>query len=209
MTAEYRSFLRIVQQRRSIRCFRPQPVPHECVDMLMEAARWAPSAGNQQGFRFVAVTRSEVLSALADAVRQEIWRIQALVRDDYRDQAMRYSENFLFFSRAPLLIVPIHRHGTNLLNIFCDQEVVSEKDAIANVYCSVSAAIMNLLLAAQTLGLGACWMTGPLIARAAMERLLDVPAGWAISALIPVGYPDESPPAPKRRSIAQILRHLE
>ncbi len=209
MTAAYQSLLELMENRRSIRRFQNRPVPRQVVEMLVEAARWAPSAGNRQNFRFLSVARVATLKALVAAVRKEIKRVRQRVREGYREQVDDYTDNFIHFSDAPLLIVPIHRHGPNLLNAVCDQEVISEMDACPEACCSVSAAIMNLLLAAHSLGLGACWMTGPLIAGKSMAQILEVPPGWAISALIPVGYPDESPPAPGRRPVSQLLRHFD
>ena len=209
MTAQFRSLLKILEQRRSIRNFQQQSIPKHVIDRLIEAARWAPSAGNRQNFRFLAVARSETIDALAKAVQKEIARIRGCVREDYREQVSRYTANFLHFSKAPLLMVPIRRLGPNLLNALCGHAVVDERLAGEEACCSVSAAIMNLLLAAHTLGLGACWMTGPLIARESMEQLLGIPAGWTLSALIPIGYPDESPPPPKRRDAAQLITYWE
>jgi nitroreductase len=209
MTVAYQSLLKLMENRRSIRRFQNRPVPRQIVEMLVEAARWAPSAGNRQNYRFLSVTRVATLEALAAAVGEEIKRVRQRVRADYAEQVANYTDNFLHFSKAPLLIVPIHRQGPNLLNALCDQEVIPEKDACQEACCSVSAAIMNLLLAARSLGLGACWMTGPLIAGKSMAQILGVPPGWAISALIPVGYPDESPPAPGRRPVSQLLRHFD
>jgi nitroreductase len=209
MTAAFQSLLKLMENRRSIRRFQQRPVPRQVVEMLMEAARWAPSAGNRQNFRFLAVVRVAIIEALADAVREQISRVRQLVREDYGEPVAQYAGNFLHFSRAPLLIVPIHRQGPNLLNALCNQEVVPEKDTCPESCCSVSAAIMNLLLAAHALGLGTCWMSGPLIAQKSMTKILEVPPGWAISALIPTGYPDESPPAPGRRPVSQLLRHLD
>lgn len=209
MTAAYQSLLKLMENRRSIRRFQNRPVPGQVVEMLVEAARWAPSAGNRQNFRFLSVIRGATLEALAAAVREEVERVRQRVREDYAEQVAHYTENFLHFANAPLLIVPIHRQGPNLLNALCNQEVIPGNDACPEACCSVSAAIMNLLLAAHSLGLGACWMTGPLIAWKSMAPILEVPPGWAISALIPVGYPAESPPAPGRRPVSQLHRQLE
>ncbi len=208
MTAEFQRLLTLMQQRRSIRRFFKHCVPDEAVDLLMETVRWAPSAGNHQRFRFIAVTHPELRQALAQAVSQEVEKILGRVRSEYREQAARYSENLLFFAQAPLLMAPIYRRGAPLLNMLCEQPAISETDADLEALSSVSAAVMQLLLAVHALGLGACWMTGPLIARKALEHLLQVPPGWVLSALIPIGYPAESPPAPKRRSITQLLQRM-
>jgi nitroreductase len=63
---------------------------------------------------------------------------------------------------------------------------------------TVAAAIQNLLLAAHAEGLGACWMTGPLHVADQINAFLDI-QGKKLVAVIPMGYPDQSPPAPKRK----------
>lgn len=76
----------------------------------------------------------------------------------------------------------------------------------AETVASVAAAIQNLLLCAHALGLGACWMSGPLVAAEALAPVLGIPAGWTLSALVPIGFPAETPPAPARRPLTQIVR---
>jgi nitroreductase len=72
----------------------------------------------------------------------------------------------------------------------------------------VAAAIENLLLCAHALGLGACWMTGPLVAAEALAAILEVPRGWTLSALVPVGRPAERPATPPRRPRDALVRRL-
>jgi len=64
---------------------------------------------------------------------------------------------------------------------------------------SVAAAIEHMLLAAHALGYGSCWMTGPLVAQEAFEKLLGYGREKFIAALLPVGVPDEHPgPRPRK-----------
>jgi nitroreductase len=71
-----------------------------------------------------------------------------------------------------------------------------------------SLALQNLLLVAHELGLGASGMTGPLVARRELRALLEVPDSWEIAALVPLGYPDESPPPTERKSAEKVTRWL-
>jgi nitroreductase len=63
-----------------------------------------------------------------------------------------------------------------------------------------------MLLAIHALGYGSCWMTGPLVAQEAFERLLDYGKDTCIVALLPVGVPDENPPARSRKSVEEIMK---
>jgi nitroreductase len=73
---------------------------------------------------------------------------------------------------------------------------------------SVAAALTQLLLAAHALGLGACWMTGPLVAAAELRALLAVPDGWELAALVPLGYPAEQPAPPRRRALGRLWQRV-
>ena len=69
-------------------------------------------------------------------------------------------------------------------------------------------ALQNLLLMAHELGLGASGMTGPLVAADRLRALLEVLPSWEIAALVPVGYPAETPPAPPRKPAARVTEWL-
>ena len=196
----YAGLLALMRERRSIRRFRAEALPAGTLDRLIEAARWAPSASNRQPFRFVAIEQSEVRSRMAALVRAAVQAIVARLPDDEGNRVVAYAEDFSRFEHAPLVLVAYHR-ANNVLTERLGMPPERDLGAIE----SVSAAIMNLLLAAHALGLGACWMTGPLVAGAALEALLSIPAGWRLSAVVPVGIPNESPPAPARRTVAHLL----
>ncbi len=196
----YPALLALMRERRSIRRFRAEPVPDGTVDRLIEAARWAPSASNRQAFRFIAIEQPELRADMAQAVREALQANVARLPEDERARVLAYGEDFVRFEHAPLVLVAYHR-ADNLLG---ERYGLVPKNDLGAVE-SVSAAIMCLLLAAHALGLGACWTTGPLVAAAELEKLLAVPTGWQLSAVIPVGIPDESPPAPARRKVSQLL----
>jgi len=64
---------------------------------------------------------------------------------------------------------------------------------------SASALIQNLLLAAHARGLGTCWMTGPKYMEKEINELLGMTDKELVS-VVPIGYPDQSPPAPPRKN---------
>jgi nitroreductase len=72
-----------------------------------------------------------------------------------------------------------------------------------------AAAIENLMLAAWDKGLGTCWMTGPLKARAdTIAAFLSVPQDRELVAIVTLGYPDHTPPMPPKKDIAQKTRWI-
>jgi nitroreductase len=57
---EIEKFIDLVKSRRSIRAYRPDPIPDEYVRQIIEAARWAPSGGNSQPWEFIVIKRKDV-----------------------------------------------------------------------------------------------------------------------------------------------------
>lgn len=201
------ALLALLRGRRSVRRFLPDPVTEEQIERLVEAARWAPSASNRQAWRLIVVSSPPRIGAMAEAVRSASARLREGARTDTAAELDAYLQHFLHFATAPLVIAPIHRGGLDLLKATAgaaDVDGRRELDALS----SVAAAIQNLLLCAHAMGLGACWMTGPLVAEEALRPLLEVPAGWSLSALVPVGRPAEEPPPPARRAADQLVRRL-
>jgi nitroreductase len=83
-----------------------------------------------------------------------------------------------------------------------DEEFDLERVLITGIM-NVTIAAANMVLAATALGLGTCWMRA--FDATAVERLLDIPEGLSVLTLLPLGYPDESPPPRPRKSIEEIL----
>lgn len=206
----YDQFLHLIQTRRSVRRYSARPVDAALVEQVLEAARWAPSAGNRQGYRFIVVTCSATIGALAESVRKVTTELTATARADVALDYRAYLKNFEHFASAPVLIVPIFRGGLDLLK--AGQEGCAGKESpnrpLFDGLSSVSAAIMNILLAAHASGLASCWMTGPLVASQALAEDLQVPHGWQIAAILPLGYAEEIPPAPPRRGLNKLLRFV-
>lgn len=120
--------MQVIMARRSVRHFKPDPIPREVITTLLEAARHAPSAGNLQPWRFYAVWRDEVRSALAGAALGQ-----------------------LFIAQAPVVIVVSAvpedsglKYGQRGRELYCLQDT--------------GAAVQNILLAATAQGLGTCWV---------------------------------------------------
>ena len=143
------------------------PVEREKLEQLIDAARFAPTARNEQPWEFVVVTRKEGLQKLADL-----------------------TDHGRFIAGAGACIA-----------VFCRETKYYLEDG--------SAATTYLLLAAEALGLGACWIAGDKKEYAQeVQRLLGVPDGYKLVSLISLGYPAERNPKEKR-PVASMLHWEE
>lgn len=205
--------LRLLRERRSVRRFKPEPPPRELIERLLEAATSAPSASNKQPWRFLVVTAPERIAAMAAAVREAVGGVAAHVDPSWRASFEAYGSYFTRFETAPVVIVPLHRPLQLLSHMVEERPEPAARARIAAMEESsglmgTAMALENLLLAAPALGLGASGMTGPLLAADRLEALLEVPRGWRIAAVVPVGYPDEEPAPTARKPVASVTRWL-
>jgi len=203
-----------IQGRKSIRRFKQSPVPDEDIKKILDAGRRAPSANNTQPWRFIVVKNRTVLKQMADAARQMIDRMIPYAESEKQAQRLAaYRGNYYtFFENAPVVIAVLmegYDAGTDrvLAKMGYSPEDVKRLRPLPGLQ-SVAAAIENMLLAIHALGYGSCWMTGPLVAQEAFEKLLGFGKERSIAALLPVGVPDENPPERARKPLEDITRMI-
>jgi nitroreductase len=198
----YDALLSLIRSRRSIRRFAHRPVSRDVIERLLEAARWAPSNHNRQPWRFLVIEQSERIAALADCVKQHLpGRLTALpaVASAY---AHEFAHHATSFAGAPVLLVACHQRPVSVSGALLDG--LRHPTLVSGEPLSVAMAVQNLLLAAHSLGLGACVLTAPLLVGDALAPLLRVPAGFDVTCCVALGYSDESPAAPRRKSLELI-----
>jgi coenzyme F420-0:L-glutamate ligase / coenzyme F420-1:gamma-L-glutamate ligase len=199
----YELLLELLKSRRSIRRFAPRAVSREQIDRLVEAARWAPSNHNRQPWRFLILEQPPQIQALARNVGQCLAAkvsILPTVASAYAAELVHYAT---FFAQAPVLILALHKRPVSVSAPLL--EGLANPALVSGEPLSVAMAVQNLLLAAHALGLGTCVMTGPLLVPEALAGAVLLPPGFELTCLVAVGYPDESPNPPRRKSLEQFL----
>lgn len=186
--------LECIKTRRSIRRFKPGQITEEETRLLLEAAAWAPSGGNNQSWLFTAIRSPELLARLNETLRRTF--LTWTPDDDYSSKRKAKinaeKENFNYFYHAPTLVV-----ASNLPDY---------QNAMADCSC----AMQNLFLAAHSLGLGTCWINQPRWLRdepAVRDVLAEagIPREHVICSAAAVGYPDQNPPAPARKKGTGVI----
>ncbi len=206
----------LVKSRRSIRRFKDEPVPEELLVKALELATWAPNGGNHQAWRFLVVTRKELISQMADAVKAKTELMASWPEaEPFGDDVVRWRQNSDFFRGAPVCIAVLMGKYSSIADRILQAR--GETDAIArdirawreigkSSLQSAAAAITYICLFLHSFGLGTTWMAGPLQAKKEIEQLLEVPAGWDFVGLIPVGYPVETPVPGVRKPLQEVIR---
>jgi F420 biosynthesis protein FbiB-like protein len=195
--------LHLIRQRRTVRKVRPDPVPPELIDAIIEAACWAPSAHNSQPWRFAVVRTSVARERLAQVMGEAFQEDLEADGVDPMEAVGRVQASVARLSATPVVIV--FCLAVSDLYQYPD-EIRQEAESRLGVQ-SVAAAIQNLLLVATESGLGTGWMCAPMFCPSVVRRQLVLPDDWDPQALITVGWPAESPEPPLRQDQDDLVRY--
>jgi len=170
--------LEAIKTRRSVRKYKAAPVDDRALGLVLEAARWAPSWANTQCWKFIVVRENNVKAELAGTMGE-----------NPATDAVR---------NAPVVIVAcaeLEKSG-----YFHGEPATDKGDWFM---FDVALAMQNLVLAAHSLGLGTVHV-GRFDAKKA-EAVLEVPAGFRVVEMTPLGYPDQEPPVRPRKELSEIV----
>jgi nitroreductase len=168
------SFLQLVQSRRSARKYLDKPVEREKILQCIEAARLAPSAENVQPWRFIIID-------------------DPILKNEFSTHAFSgiYSPT-RFAAKAPVIIVMLAK-----LDILANR--IGKQIQGINFYLIDSGiAGEHLVLQAQELGLGTCWIGWFNVKK--VQKILKIPWHYKIVSLISMGYPEELKTREQKRS---------
>ena len=164
--------------QRQITRYKPDPVPREAIEKIIEAATKAPSGGNSQPWEFMAITDRELVSRIGQ-IYKDLWLGARGTEPEPGEtsvyRAARYLANHM--PDVPAMIIPCVAHP--------EGEPI-ERGRYAS---SIWLAVQNLFLAARSLGLGTRLTTTHIRREDEIKEMLGIPANVETVALIPLGYP--------------------
>ena len=181
-----------IQRRRSIRKFKPDPVPDELINQILEAARLAPSGSNRQPWRFQIIKdpalKERISNETAFGAKQVIEAPVVIV----------CGSELLTFVKGHKLAPPGSEYYAADSE---DWEDISKFIPDANLYTGI--AVEHMVLTGTALGLGTCW--NQRVRYGQLARILGWPRHIVILTLLLVGYPDEDPPPRPRVALEDII----
>jgi len=197
LTADFHDFLRT---RRSIRRFKPDPVPAEALERVLQTAAFAPSAHNDQPWRFAVLTSAENKSLLSETLAADFHRDLQMDGLPEADMQARLERSRRRINEAPVVIILCM--DTSGMDDYPDAKRQQAEKTMA--VQSVALAGLQLMLAAHAEGLGSVWTCGPLFAPKVVHSALNLPAAWQPQAMIFMGYPDETPKPKELKTISEL-----
>ena len=191
--------LGLIKTRRSTRKYLDRPVPRELLEQIVEAGRYAPSGGNNQTGHFLVVTDPAVLARLAE-MAQEAFAGMEVTENTYRSLAFAIQAakrgGYVFHYHAPALIIAANKkdYGNNMADTAC--------------------ALENMMLMANALDLGSCWINqlrwlneDP--ALLAYERELGLAEDERVYGAVAVGFADTPDGLPERTPLPRTGNRVE
>jgi nitroreductase len=216
----------VLRTMRAMRRLKPNPVPRELLEQLVEAATWAPSGGNQQRYSYVVVTDRAQMARLGvlwrDVQSKYLTVAERLDAEAFADpaaapllDAIRYQAEH--FDETPAVIAACYARAPapHDPRLFADliravgprflRRLASSRAATVVGASSSYPGAQNLLLAARALGLAANITAWHFMAENEFKQVLGVPKHVTIYALIPVGWPEGRFGPVRRRPVADVL----
>ncbi len=155
---DYENLLSIVKERRSCRRFKPDSIPDEYVNKIIDVARWAPSGANSQPWDFVVVNKKDLRPQISEFVKEFISIYYKL--EHTREPALRFPSltrpaEKIGYEDAPVFIILCGDKRTKEAYPLYTEVEISE----GILESSLASAFLYMQLAAGTLGLGSQWVS--------------------------------------------------
>jgi nitroreductase len=179
-----------IQRRTSVRRFRPDPVPREIIERLLECAVRAPNHKLTEPWRFAVLTGDARarFAELRARHRAKRWTDPSAPEavagaDKVRQEALQ----------TPVFLV--------VMAATSPDDMTREED-----YAAAMMAIGNLMIAAESVGLGTYLRTGGIMRDAGLAELVGLEDGFRIVGVLSLGYPAEQETPRRRRPVAEVTR---
>ncbi len=189
-------FKEVVAKRRSVRKFKKDAISRESLRNVLDAGRWAPSAGNCQPWRFLVVTDSEMKTKIASnctSFSKKHWKRFSHARAKYLATRGGSWDKF-YMKDVPILVVVFYELPEN----------ISRELVLGSVWMAVE----NMLLAATDEQLGSCVYT--FLNRNEedkMKRILNAAQKDRIACIVQLGYTEIEPIHPCRKHLSEIVSY--
>lgn len=193
LSAQQEYFFNIFQQRRSVRSFKPTPIPRDHILKILEAARSAPTSGNQQPWKFLVIQDQEKFTQLKDAcVAAGLARAkQRGITDPKRLESLQDRSNTRLsgYLSAPVIIL-----------------VLTDKNSRYPTYNKWDGPLAAgyLILAARVLGYGSVFITDS-FPPDITHKVFSIPDNYERVCMIPLGIPTEWPQSPAKKPLNELV----
>ena len=194
---KYDGFLELVKKRRTSWEFKPDPIPDDMIEKIIDAARYAPSGFNSQPWEFVVIKERELKDRIIDIFAEHLASHE--VKPGMKDP--------MGFKTAPVFII---LYGDTRVRPFAPPPVRQNDDTWLSVLTSsLAISYQYMHLAAASLGLATKWVSAinmPPIERK-MRALLGIPEEFMTYDMMALGTTDFQPAGKKMRALSEVIHY--
>ena len=204
----------VMSTLRAVRKLRPDPIPDDVLQRVLQAACWAPTGGNTQPWRVVVALDPDVKRALQDVYQPEWETYSAGFLDRLSGLPEEQFEKWKRVAAAGDHLAE-HLHEAPAILVFCANPAMmaitdAGLDRVSMVGGgSVYPAVQNAMLACVEEGLGCTLTTLHCLREDEVKQALGVPDGWATVAMVPIGYPVGRGHGPITRQPPEVLAYRD
>jgi nitroreductase/NAD-dependent dihydropyrimidine dehydrogenase PreA subunit len=186
---------RAVLERRSVRNFKDEPVPDHLIRRVLEAGRFAPSAGNCQPWQFIVITDRELIRQMDEVTWQTISAVYNTYKNDEQMQILADTAETnpgSFDVRVALggMGSITNRSLPASLNAPCVILLVADRRSIGSPQMNIGICGQNMNLVANSLGIKACWVGFLVPGVAAIADKINLAPNWSVITTLVLGYPE-------------------
>lgn len=195
------NLLEVLQSRRSIRKFKPDMIPDNYITDLLEAGRLAPSGTNLQPTRYIVIKSKVSIERLKECTPLPfVPSAPVIIACCVDTQVMSTSADRFKELREVKAFVdtPLDSNDYSKRRKNMDKKTLN-----SYLYLNAAIAIDHITLRATDLGLGSCWVM--MFDKDKVRNLLELDDRYEIVALLPIGYPNQSPAQRPRLDLEQLL----
>ncbi len=212
-----------IHSARSLRRFKPDPIPEALLEQILDAAIRAPSAGNAQNWAFILVRDAQLRGALgavyrkasriADAMYAARGRPAHLSERQFQSMLSTGAHLWEHMGEAPAILIPCLRRPVvppleslpaDIRSHYAEELVYMQRIRGASIY----PAVQNILLTCRALGLGTTITTNHIRCEEEVHRLLALPDDYDTFAMMPIGWPVDPFGPLTRKPLSEVV-HLD
>lgn len=196
------NILKLIKERKTIRKYTNKPIPKRLIDKIIEAGIWGPSllAPGFQPWCFVVITNKKTINTITEIMSKKskesgvgingLLSLAAKVTDEAMAIVLIYNSG------------PLRKFMEKYKEMYSKFKEIIPKAELS----AISAAIQNMILAAEVLGIGSCWLDIPLFCEEEINRLVSI--NDQLVAVLTLGYPREKGKRSPRKSISETVKYI-
>lgn len=196
--------LKLIKSRRSIRKYKDKPIPKEKIDKILEAGIWGPSVTTFLGiqpWKFIVISDKNLIKEIYEIILKKSKKVGIGV-----NILLRSAANII---NCASVVVAVYNTGDSKKLRDRNKEIYTRfsKLIVKAELSAISAAIQNMILVAEDLGIGSCWLYTPLFCGKNINKLMNT--NDELIALLTLGYPAEKGKRSKRKPRREIVRYMK